>query len=94
MEEDVEISICDGTGSREKSSSNSDWVKREGCPSSTETRSERVFSGRELMWGKQAEKRNKAIPTDRILRIIRIPPENGKKLGKEIKGEKIYKKMA
>jgi hypothetical protein len=89
-----DISICDGMGSFEKNFSNSDWVKREGCPSSVERRSERFFSGRELKWGKQAEKRNKIIPTNRILCIIRMPPESVKISGKEMKREKIYKKMA
>jgi hypothetical protein len=81
MEGSAEISIRDGAGSLEKSSSNSDWVKREGCLSSAERRSERFFSGKELMWGRQAEERNKITPTDRILRIIRMPPKRAEERG-------------
>jgi len=81
IEGSAEISIREGAGSIEKSSSNSDWAKREGCLSSAERRSDRFFSGKELMWGRQAEERTKITPTDRILRIIGTPPQRVRRYG-------------
>ena len=47
----------------EKSSSNSDWVKREGCLPPLAEGLRWFFAGRELMWGRHAEERSKIIPT-------------------------------
>jgi len=67
-----------GQDSAGKISSGSDRLKKEDS-SFAEGGGEAVFSGREFRWERHAEKRNKIIPTTRILRIVkflRIAPGN------------------
>jgi hypothetical protein len=82
--------MLDGTYSREKNSSNSDWVKREGWVSVVGSREEGFLSGREPMWGRHAEERSKRIPTIRILYITKFLPRS-KRLRKKSKEENLPK---
>jgi hypothetical protein len=86
-----EASILDEMCSREKNSSNSDWVKREGWVSAVCRRGEGFFSGREPMWGRHAEERSKAIPPLRILYITKFLLRSKRLRGKIKKREFIKK---
>jgi hypothetical protein len=65
----------------EKNSSNSAWVKREDCVSVGEGGAVGGFSEMKPKWGKQDERRNKIIPTDKILYIIKISPKGTNRFG-------------
>jgi hypothetical protein len=91
MEGREDASILDGMCSRENNSSNSDWVKREGWVSAVCRRGEGFFSGREPMWGRQAEERSKMIPPIRILYITEFLLRS-KRLREKIKRREFVKK--
>jgi hypothetical protein len=81
-----DVSTLDGGYSREKNSSNSDSVKREGWASGVCSREEGFFPGRGPMWGRQAEESIKMIPPIRILCITKFLLRSKRVMGKIKKG--------
>jgi hypothetical protein len=76
---------------REKNSSNSVWVNREGWVSVVWFREEGLFLGRKPMWGRHPDKRSKTIPPIRIRYITKFLPRS-KRVKKKIKRSKLTTK--